>query len=262
MRYLRLLGVQLRMSALLAAQYRYDFFVDAVISMFWTITAVVPLFVVYASGRTDVGGWSFGELLLVVGWFTLLQGVVEGAINPSLSTVVDHIRKGTLDFVLLKPADAQFLVSTARFLPWRISNLISGIVIFAYSFREMGRTPSMGDIALAALLFVFAVLLLYSLWIVTVSAAFYVVKIDNLTHLFMSVFDAARWPSTIFPRVVRWMFTVVVPLALMTTFPALAMRGKLGVRDVILAVLGAMVFAVVARAMWKRSIAKYTSASS
>jgi ABC-2 type transport system permease protein len=29
--------------------------------------------------------------------------------------VMDHIRKGTLDFVLLKPADAQFLVSTARF---------------------------------------------------------------------------------------------------------------------------------------------------
>ena len=38
-------------------------------------------------------------------------------------------------------------------------------------------------------------LLLYSLWILTVSAAFYVVKVDNLTYFFSSIFDAARWPS-------------------------------------------------------------------
>ena len=49
---------------------------------------------------------------MVTGWFILLQGVLDGAINPGLQAVIEHIRKGTLDFVLLKPADAQFLVST------------------------------------------------------------------------------------------------------------------------------------------------------
>jgi len=33
--------------------------------------------------------------------------------------VVEHIRKGTLDFLLLKPIDAQFLVSTSRFELWK-----------------------------------------------------------------------------------------------------------------------------------------------
>ena len=46
--------------------------------------------------------------------------ILEGAVSPSLTAVVEHIRKGTLDFVLLKPADAQFLVSTAKFEPWRV----------------------------------------------------------------------------------------------------------------------------------------------
>src|SRR5437868_4564220 len=106
------------MSFMLAAQYRGDFIVDGVVSLFWLGTALVPLYVVFGD-RTEVHGWSFPEALVVVGWFTLLQGILEGAINPSLQGVVEHIRKGTLDFVLLKPADAQFLVSTARFLPWR-----------------------------------------------------------------------------------------------------------------------------------------------
>ena len=31
-----------------------------------------------------VAGWSFEQALVVVGWFTLLKGVLDGAVNPSL----------------------------------------------------------------------------------------------------------------------------------------------------------------------------------
>jgi len=71
------------------------------------IGPIVPHFVVFET-RESVTGWSFGEALLVTGWFILLQGILEGAINASLTSVVARIRTGTLDFVLLNPADAQF----------------------------------------------------------------------------------------------------------------------------------------------------------
>ena len=44
LRYLRLLWVQLRASLLLSVQYRYDFLIDGAISVFWTLTALAPLF--------------------------------------------------------------------------------------------------------------------------------------------------------------------------------------------------------------------------
>src|SRR5260370_11088039 len=94
-------------------QYRCDFLVDGLIEAFWIVTALVPLFVVFRTTKT-LAGWSFGEALMVIGWFTLLQAILEGAIKPSLTAVVDHIRQGTLDFVLPKPADARFVVSTAK----------------------------------------------------------------------------------------------------------------------------------------------------
>src|SRR5271154_6094220 len=103
-------------------QYRTDFLLDGVVEVFWMVTAFVPLYAVFRL-RSNIAGWSLGESLLVMGWFTFLEGVLEGAINPSLVSVIDHIRKGTLDFVLLKPADAQFLVSTAKFQPWRALNV-------------------------------------------------------------------------------------------------------------------------------------------
>jgi ABC-2 type transport system permease protein len=249
------------MSALLTLQYRYDFFVDGAINLFWAFAAIAPLFIVYQD-RHEVAGWSFGEALLVMGWFTLLESVVEGSINPSLTTVVEHIRKGTLDFVLLKPADAQFLVSTSRFEPWRSTNVLSAVSIFVYGFHLLGRAPSLMGLAGALLLLAASVTLLYSLWIITVSAAFYFVKMDNLQYLFTSIFDAARWPSSVFRGTLRLFFTFVIPLALMTTFPAEAMLGRRSGAGLLVPLACAAVFTALARLVWLRSISRYTSASS
>lgn len=261
LRYLRLLFIQLRASVLLAMQYRYDFLIDGALSLFWTATAVVPLLVVFQD-RTALQGWSMAEALLVTGWFVLLNGILDGAINPGLQAVVEQIRKGTLDFVLLKPADAQFLVSTSRFQPWRLTSLLAAAAIFGFAFHRLGRLPSWGGVLAALVLLVAATSVLYSLWILTVSAAFFVVKVDNLTYLFSSIFDAARWPSSVFRGVVRFVFTFVIPLALMTTYPAEALLGRLAPSTLGSSLLLAALFTAAARVVWLRSIAHYTSASS
>jgi ABC-2 type transport system permease protein len=264
MRYARLLGVQLRASLLLAMQYRAEFLLDGFVEVFWMVPAVVPLAVIFKDrpslGGADGEAWSFGEALMVVGWFTFLQGVLEGVINPSLMTVVEHIRKGTLDFVLLKPADAQFLVSTARFQPWQCINVFTAMGIFGWGFHRLGHWPSPVNVGVATVAMAAAVVVLYSLWILTVSAAFYLVRVDNLSQLFNAVFDAARWPVSVFPRVVRLLFTFVVPLAVMTTLPAKALLGTLGAVPLAGALSGAALAFAVARGVWKASIAKYTSA--
>jgi len=260
-RYLRLLAVQLRASTALALQYRLEFLGQGALALFWAATALVPLLVVY-TGRDGVAGWSFEEALVVMGWFTLMKGVLEGAVNPSLASVVEHIRKGTLDFVLLKPADAQFLVSTARFLPWRVVDLLAGLAIFAVAFHRMGRWPAPGAVLAALSLLACATLVLYSLWILVISAAFFVVKVDNLSYLFSSIYDAARWPVDVFRGLLRVLFTFVIPLALLTSYPALALLGKLQLAVAAQALVGSLLFAVAARLVWTRSIRRYTSASS
>jgi ABC-2 type transport system permease protein len=234
---------------------------DGFVEVFWMITALVPMFVVFGA-RPNVAGWTFGEALMVTGFFTLLQGVLEGAINPSMTLVVEQIRKGTFDFVLLKPKDAQFLVSTARVLPWRAVNLATATGVFAYGFAKLGRTPTLADVATAGLLLFASVAILYSMWMLAVTLAFWVVKVDNLTVLFGAVFDAARWPSSVFRGVVHILFTFVIPLGLMTTFPANALLGRTSLAQLGGAALGAAIALGLSRLVWTRAMSRYTSASS
>jgi ABC-2 type transport system permease protein len=261
LRYVRLLGVQVRASLATAVQYRADFLVDGFMSLWWMIWTLVPLWVVFG-GRGAVAGWSFPEALIVAAWFTILGGVLEGAINPSLLQVSEQIRSGTLDFVLVKPADGQFLISTAKFAPWKIVNILAGVVMLVVAFTRLGRAPGAGGVLLALLLLAAAVVVLYSLWILVICAAFWVVRLDNLSYLLSSIFDAARWPLDVFRGAWRLLFTFVIPLGLMTTYPARALLGSLEARTAFGALAGAVALTTAARFIWTRAIARYTSASS
>jgi ABC-2 type transport system permease protein len=260
-RYAGLMRVQVGMSALTAMQYRADFVVRGFMALLWMAVTLIPLVVVFGV-RDSIAGWTFPESLVVAGWFTLLRAVLEGAVSPSLTAVVEHVRKGTLDFVLLKPADAQFLVSTAKFEPWRVVDVAGALAIFAYAFVHIGRWPAPGHVLAGLAFLALAVLVLYSIWIVVVSAAFWVVKVDNLSYLFGSLFDMARWPISVFRGALRFVFTFIFPIALMTTTPALALLGRLDARTAAVALLGGVAFAAIARLIWTRALAFYTSASS
>ena len=260
-RYAGLFRVQLAISALTAMQYRADFVVRGLIAILWMGVTLVPLLVVFGVRKT-VAGWSFPESLVVVAWFTLLRAVLEGAVSPSLTAVVEHVRHGTLDFVLLKPADAQFLVSTAKIEPWHLVDVFGALAIFIYAFGKIGRWPSALNLATGLAFLCLAVLILYSIWILVVSASFWVIKVDNLSYLFGSLFDAARWPITVFRGALRIVFTFVFPIALLTTYPAMALLGRLDGQTAAAALAGGLAFAAIARRVWLRALALYTSASS
>jgi ABC-2 type transport system permease protein len=275
-RYLGLLATAVRASLLGKLQYRVDFIAQGAMQIAWLVLSALPLWIAYRArasavgapmSAVDIGGYGFYAAAVVFSFFLLLKAVLDGAINPSLSAVVEHIRQGTLDFLLLKPADAQFLVSTARFEPWRLVDALGALALLIFAAVRHSQAgghplPGVGHLLTAAVLFVCSVLLLYSVWILVICAAFYVVKIDNLSFLFTSIFDFARWPRSVFTGFLHVLFTYIIPLAVMTSFPADALLSGLGLREGVWAVLFTAVLLTLSRLVWLRAIARYTSASS
>jgi ABC-2 type transport system permease protein len=260
-RYWHLLRVQVKSATLLALQYRLDFFMEILMALLWSGTALVPLYVLF-SMRDGVHGWSAEEMLVVVGFFTLLKGFLASVIQPSLSQAVEHIRKGTLDFLLLKPADSQFLLSTSKLELARLADVFAGLAIIGWALAHLpGRVTALG-FAYAVVLLSCALAILYAIWILVVSLAFRVVKIDNMNYLIVSLFEAARWPASIFRGALALFFTFVIPLALLTTYPALALLGKADLSHLATAIAVAVALVGASRLVWQRAIRSYAGASS
>jgi ABC-2 type transport system permease protein len=260
-RYLHLLAIQLRISAASAMAYRANFAVEGVMSILWLAITLLPLKVLF-DGRAAVAGWTAPSALIVVAYFVAVRAILEGLITPSLVDLVARIRNGSFDYVLLKPVDAQAMISASHYEPWRIFDLLGALVIAIYAFGRLGHAPSLPDLALGLALFGAGVAAAYALWILCAAASFWVGRLDNLMYLLGAIFDTARWPVNVFPGLWRFVFTFIVPVAIMTTYPAQALLGQLAARTAIATVAGAAILLAISRVVWRIAIRNYTSASS
>jgi ABC-2 type transport system permease protein len=241
--------------------YRADFLLEGALALLSLGLLLLPWMVLF-DNRETVAGWQAHEALMVIAYFTGLRAVLEGLVSPSLVDLLEKIRSGAFDYVLLKPADAQALVSTSRCEPWQIFNLLFAIGLAVYAFADRGHGPSAADVGLGVVLFLSGLLAMYSLWLLCAAAGFWVVRLDNLTYLLGAIFDVARWPVHVFRGAWRFVFKFIIPVAVMTTYPAQALLGGLDGETALATIGGALALALVSRLVWRLAIRSYTSASS
>jgi ABC-2 type transport system permease protein len=105
-------------------------------------------------------------------------------------------------------------------------------------------------------------LIVYAIWALLHTLAFWLVKIENISQVFFAVFEVARFPVGAFPGVLRLFFTVVVPVAFMTTVPASAAAGALDWRYALASPLIAVAGLWLSHRFWQYALRHYTSASS
>jgi ABC-2 type transport system permease protein len=256
---MRVVVALMRASLLAGMQYRSEFLLDLVTGILRTFWTMAPLWLVFAH-RESVAGWTLPEASLVVALFLGLAAFQGGVVEPNLGEVVESVRNGTLDLVLVKPADAQLLVSVRKIAVSRVWDLVGGVALGAWALARLP-TPAAGDVAVAATLAGAGLVAMYGIWLLAICAAFFFVKVDNLRYLLWAVNDAGRWPLDVFRGAARALLTFVVPVGLITSFPAMALRGEWSGWLVATSIGTASAFAVISRWAWRRSLAAYTSAS-
>ena len=240
-------------------EYRINFVLAAASSLLSLAGSIFSLSLFYRAGHR-LGGWAWPDALLVMGMFTLLDGVAATWLSPNLNRIVDHARDGTLDFVLLKPVDSQFWVSTRYVSVWGFPNVIFGVALIVVAGTVRGLSAADYAAGLAPLLL--GTVILYSLWFLLASTCVWFVKIYNVTYVLRSLLEAGRYPAQAYPAAYRFVFTFVLPVAFLTTVPAQAMLGTARLQSLGLATALAAGLFLAARAFWRLALRYYTSASS
>jgi ABC-2 type transport system permease protein len=261
MRYLKLLGVFYKYSILSEMEYRFNFLANVFMSVFWLGWAIVSVAVFFLHGDR-MGDWTGPEVLMVVALFTLFSGVMEAFLRPNVGAVLDQVRDGTFDFVMTKPINVQFIASLRNIVVWRLSDVVIGLGLIIYALAQMRLVPTLGQVALFALMLLAATAILYALWLMMVSLAFWFVRLDNFTELFYGFYEAGRYPVTIYRGVVRVVLTFVVPIAFVTTFPASALLGRLDQETASIALAFAIGLFFLSNRFWNIALRHYSSASS
>jgi ABC-2 type transport system permease protein len=258
-RYLALFGLFVRSSLLTRLEYRAEFAIGLAQSIFWSLIVIASVLVFFQYTPT-IGGWRWEEVLIVVGLFRFFQGVLEGALRPNATRLVEHIAKGTFDFILLKPIDSQFTASLREMNIPALLDCPTGIALIVYGLVRLGRVPSAGEALLFLLLLASGLLIAYALWMLLVTTAFWLVRVDNISELLAIVYETGRFPVSAFSRPVQNLLTFVVPIAFLTTFPAAALTGRLTLGLALAAPLLAALLLLLSRAYWRFALRAYSGA--
>ena len=258
---LTVLRAYLSLGVLNLVQYRSDFFIALLNAAVSLVTQLLALSVVF-SATSDLRGWGPNDLLVLVGIHFFIAGLIGIVMRPSMESLMEGIRLGTFDFLLIKPADSQLLASVQTVAPQSATDVVvgTGVIIFAMTRLDLALGPL--DLLLFVAMLLAGLVIVYSFLLLLATAAFWFVKLDNVLVIFQSLFgNAGRWPVTIFPPGLRVFLTFAVPVAFAVTVPAQALTGQLGAGTALLALAVAAGFAVASRLFWLFALRHYTGAS-
>lgn len=260
MRLFRLLWVFFRIGAMGEIAYRANFFFQLLESIVDLGTALGGLAVIFSYTAT-LGGWRPEEVAALVGVFFLVGGAIRLIVQPSMEQLIESVRDGTLDFTLTKPEDSQVLVSIQRVQLWRLTDFLLGIAVLAVALARLGTHVGLLQAAGFAVALAAGGIIVYSFWLILASLSFWFVRVENILVVFQSVYEAGRWPVTLYPRWLRFAMTFLVPVAFATTVPAQALAGRLSWQTLLGACLLAAALFTASRVVWKAGTRRYSGAS-
>jgi ABC-2 type transport system permease protein len=258
-RYVSLLGVFWRSVLASELEYRANFVARALLSVFWTVWAALGVRVFFR-GSNEIAGWSYGELLVVVGLFFTINGLRQALFDPNLNRMTDYVRNGTLDFLLTKPVNTQFMVSFRHLGIYNLLDPVLGLVVCGIGLVVTARVPSLLDFGAFIVMMVVATVILYALTLVLMAIAVRAVNSDGIGDVAFVAVELSRFPVELYRNPVQTVLTIV-PVAFFTTFPTQALLGQLSIEMTLVGPALASALMVMGSWTFQRSLRSYCGAS-
>lgn len=260
MRHLQLFGLFVKISVLNELQYRTNFYVQIFQSILSLLVALGGLSIVY--NHTDsLNGWTSSELLAIVGVYFLIGGGIRTVIQPSMQRLMQDIRTGTLDYIIIKPVETQFIISVRDVQVWKITDFFIGLTLIVIASGQMGLQIRLQDVLVFIFLLMCGLLIVYSFWLALATITFWFIKIDNILVIFETMYEAGRWPVRIYPPWLEIILTFLVPVAFAVTIPVEGITGRISSGTLLLAAGLAIAALVLSHYFWRIGIRAYSGAS-
>jgi ABC-2 type transport system permease protein len=241
-------------------EFRANFFAKIFQNLMWIFFFVMILLVVYRN-TDSVAGWNRGEAFVLAATIFLMNALAS-AFFFSLMDIPGQVRMGTLDFVVTKPVDSQFWVSTRRFNFDQIGTLLAGISMVVIGVLTAQAHPGLLQWLTYAALVVASLVIYYSFQLALMTTGIWLVRVDNLWVLGESVMQIARFPLDIYSTGLQRFLTFFVPLAFLATVPARQLVEGLNPLMAGLGIVWALGAFWLSRRFWRFAMRHYASASS
>jgi len=261
--YVRVLRAFIRAAFQQEAAFRTNFFVNLLNSALSVVIGVAGVMVLYSRVKA-IHGWTFSQTLALFGVYLFVGALRNLCLGPSLDALggMDgDVWQGRFDFVLLKPASTQFLVSCRHWRIWALFDVAVSLLILGKAIADLGTVVSVVNLLVFLLSLLMSMTIVYALLLLLTTGVFWYQGVP-LIWIFNSVIQMGRYPVGIYPGWFRAVLTWILPIGFITTVPVEALSGQLGLSTLLGGIGLAIGLLVLASVFFQVSLRRYSSASS
>lgn len=246
--------------------YPVSFLMGILIDVGYEIT-FIALFIFLYREIDLVAGWSYYEMLLLLGIDMIVSEIMVGTVFVSnISKIPNKIKDGSLDMYLIKPLSSLYYLSVSDLYPMPLFNALLVLVFIGYVLYKLfsaGVVLSIVNIAGATWICICGVVVMYCLCTTIVALSFYFPENKTFSIIAQNIpFEFTNRPHTIFKGFFKYVFFVFIPVVYASSIPAFSVVNGVNLSYLLGATVLAVIFYIMMVLFWNMSIKKYSSATS
>jgi ABC-2 type transport system permease protein len=242
-------------------QFRVEFLFRILMDLAYAGVAIGAYRVVYTQTNL-LAGWSYEQIRIFVAAWLVVDGLQMVLVNQNLAMFPLLVNRGDLDYYLVRPVSALFMVSLNTLTLNSCVNLFMWCGYLAYGIVHYPEPLSALNVAVFLALLLNGFFLYYLIRMLILIPTFWLHSALGLEALFFTSIRFGERPDDIFGTWVRRMLVSFVPFALMASVPTKVLLGRLDLQSAAAVLCVSLSLFGVLLIVWRTALRHYGSASS
>lgn len=259
-KYLRLFSILLKTSLIADLEFRINFSLRIFTDIMWYLMQILSFEVLF-NYTPHIGDWDRYQMRVFLGVLFIVDSLYMIFVQDNVDRFADKVRKGELDFILVKPVSSQFLVSFQKIATASFGNLLIAIGFFIYAVSQIEDFNWYR-------VFWFLLVLPTSFVVVYASRFFFTclnlifVKSESVQFLWYNCYKLGMRPDSIYFPFMKLILLTVFPMSFVASVPSRMLLEPPNAYLIAWSLIIGPLFLYLSSKFWKFCLRYYASASS
>lgn len=261
-KYITLYLLFIKNCLIVQMEYRANFFISICIECAFLFIKILYVIVIFKA-NVNINGLSPYAILMFIGSYTIMTGIMDAIYFPNLSKIPNYMRNGDLDMLIIKPVSAQFIV-TLRHIDFglAIPNIVGGVIMVVVAWSKIDVAFNFINIFGFIAFSIIGVLTAYPVLLFPFILSFWIVKTQAIQDITWALWDFNNMPMMIYGKWLQRVGVFAIPIFVITNFAPMFVMNMLSGKYIIWAIIVPFLFIFLVRKFWNFAMKNYSSASS
>jgi ABC-2 type transport system permease protein len=172
------------------------------------------------------------------------------------------VEDGDLDYFLIQPVSPLFRMAIGHVDFLDIATMLPVLVLLGMTWPKLPNTIGPAGILFYLLLILNGIAIALAMHIFVAALAVRTQELENTIWIYRDMMFLGKFPVDIYAAPLKWALILLIPIGVMTTFPAKALLGVLSSRWILYSFGLGMLSLVASLLFWRQALKHYTSVSS